>query len=818
MAPICRFRCSNRKIDPFHLRGILHTRRSETILLVHLAPAVPPANLARMNRCLSFLGLLLCLPLMAEPLPGTKLLTMKGDLSAQMVEGISRFLDRETAASIQSRKQFWKRDFSSRAAYAWSIQPNRDRLKKFIGVVDERLPVPALEYVATTSSSGIAGESEHFRVYAVRWPVINGVYAEGLLVQPKQTIRARVVAIPDAGQTPEQLMGLAPGIPLKNQYARWLAQVGVQVVIPTLIDRTDEFSGSERLQRWTNQPHREWIYRQAFEMGRHVIGYEVQSILAAIDWFEHQHGPVGVIGYNEGGLLALYTAAIDTRIDSASVSGYFQSRQQLWSEPIYHNVFSLLHEFGDAEFATLVSPCQLILEYSSVPEIVGPPETRKGRRKTAAPGVWKTPSFKNVNDEWIRAITLMASAPNDFPKPILVSNQQNKPAGPGSPAALIAFLSALGIDENPFALHPSKLTDIRKAVDPLQRQQRQVRQLEAHVQNLLLHAADRRNDRFWKKLKPSTGENWFKNTEPFYEEFKHEVVGWFDNKRLPLNPRSRQFKETDKWIGHEVVLDVWQDVYAWGYLLVPKGIKLGERRPVVVCQHGLEGLPDDVINEDQQSRAWRAYKAFAVKLVERGFVVFAPHNPYRGKDSFRELQRKLNPLKKTLFSVIVPQHSAIIDWLESQPFVDPDRIGFYGLSYGGKSAMRIPALETRYALSICSADFNEWVWKNASVNWRSTYMFTGEYEIYEWDLGHTYNYAEMAALICPRPFMVERGHKDGVGIDEWVAFEYARVRRMYDYLGLGDLTEIEWFNGPHTINEQGTYRFLHKHLNWPEPK
>ena len=25
--------------------------------------------------------------------------------------------------------------------------------------------------------------------------------------------------------------------------------------------------------------------------------------------------------------------------------------------------------------------------------------------------------------------------------------------------------------------------------------------------------------------------------------------------------------------------------------------------------------------------------------------------------------------------------------------------------------------------------------------------------------------------IAPRPFMVERGHDDGVGLDEWVAFE-----------------------------------------------
>jgi hypothetical protein len=70
--------------------------------------------------------------------------------------------------------------------------------------------------------------------------------------------------------------------------------------------------------------------------------------------------------------------------------------------------------------------------------------------------------------------------------------------------------------------------------------------------------------------------------------------------------------------------------------------------------------------------------------------------------------------------------------------------------------------------------------------------------------------------MTPRPFMVERGHDDGVAPDEWVAWEYAKVRRHYDKLGLGDKTEIEFFNGPHKINGVATYDFLHKHLNWPK--
>jgi hypothetical protein len=130
--------------------------------------------------------------------------------------------------------------------------------------------------------------------------------------------------------------------------------------------------------------------------------------------------------------------------------------------------------------------------------------------------------------------------------------------------------------------------------------------------------------------------------------------------------------------------------------------------------------------------------------------------------------------------------------------------------------MRIPPLVPDYCLSICSADFNDWVRKCASNRSPYSYVWTGEYEIFEWDLGSTFNYAEMAALIAPRPFMVERGQFDGVAPDEWVAAEFGKVRHLYQAkLGIGDKVEIEWFAGPHTINGKGTFEFLHKHLQWP---
>jgi hypothetical protein len=261
-------------------------------------------------------------------------------------------------------------------------------------------------------------------------------------------------------------------------------------------------------------------------------------------------------------------------------------------------------------------------------------------------------------------------------------------------------------------------------------------------------------------------------------------------------------------------MDVFPDVIAYGLLTLPNDIRAGEKRPVVVCQHGLEGRPQDTIGDS----GYGYYKAFNTVLAERGFITFSPQNLYIFGDRFRTLQRKANPIKKTLFSIIVPQHQQIVDWLKTLPQVDGSRIAFYGLSYGGKTAMRVPPLVSGYCLSICSADFNEWVDKNASTRNPRTYANSGEYEIFEFDLGSTFNYAEMAALIAPRPFMVERGHNDGVSSDETVGWEYAKIRDLYEAkLKIGDRTEIEWFDGPHTIHGIGTYDFLHRHLNWPKP-
>jgi dienelactone hydrolase len=751
-------------------------------------------------------------------LPGTAPLTQTGDLAAQMVEGIHKYLLRATEESAQERARRWNLNLSSSTKREAPMARHRERLRKIIGAVDTRVSAPSLDILAANAASPEAGRGAGFRAYRARWSVCDpaaedysALEGEGLLLEPDGPAVARVVAVPDADWSPERLAGLAPGVPEAGQFARRLAENGCQVLIPVLIDRSDEWSGIPGI-KMTNQPHREWIYRMAFEVGRHVIGLEVQKILAAIDWFTKENVarslPLGVMGYGEGGLLALYSSALDPRIDATVVSGYFQPRQQLWTEPIYRDVWAFLEEFGDAELAGMIAPRALIVEACATPQVDGPPPARDGRAETACPnGTLRTPALEDVTQEVERARGFFSPLQAKDKLQLVVSGEGQ--GLPGSEEALGAFLRAMGRRQKlrPRGSLPHSLANY----DPGPRLHRQFDQMVSFTQGLIRVSPERRRE-FWGKLDHSSPQPWTKATQSQRDYIWEEVIGRLPQPSIPANARSRLLYETATLRGYEVMLDVWPDVFAFGILVLPKDLKPGEKRPVVVCQHGLEGRPDGAA--DPRSPDGYMHH-FAVSLAEEGFITYAPQNPYIGEDRFRTVQRLGHPLKLALFSFIIGQHARTLEWLAQLPFVDPERIGFYGISYGGKTAVRVPPFVGRYAVSICTADFNEWVWKTTSVDSAYSYMLLPEYDMYEFDFANVVNYAELAELIAPRPFMVERGHRDGVAPDEWVAYEYATVRRFYAEMGIPQNTAIEWWNGPHAIHGVGTFEFLRRHLRWP---
>ncbi|HVL11159.1 MAG TPA: hypothetical protein VM529_01250, partial [Gemmata sp.] len=572
----------------------------------------------------------------AEPLPNTKPLTEDGDLAAKMVAGIHKYLDRELAASPAKRDALWKADLASKEALAKSLPAKRERLRKMLGVVDERVK-PNLEYVAGPGKPSLIAEIDGCKIHAVRWAVLPGVDAEGLLIEPKDRPKANAIAVPHADQLPEDLAGLTKG----DDFGLRLARNGCRVLIPTLIDRKDDLSANAKLKRQTNLPHREFLWRMAYEMGRTPTGYEVQKVLAAADWFKSQDDKLklGVIGYGDGGMIALYAGALDERLDSVQPTGYFNQREKLFEEPIDRNVWGLLSEFGDAELGAMIHPRGFTVDLAhTAPEWSGP-VTGKPGRGGAAPGQLN----KILKYDWLE---------NHRYRGFFEKNPERLAVlRPLTPRVVIgSFLQPLGVNEaDDFAVERPSTTQLP---DPAIRHKRQFDQLVAYTQKLW-RDSDAARKEFWMKANYQSLEAYEKSTEWYRDYFHTEVIGKLPEPTLPLNPRTRQVYDEKTWTGYEVMLDVYDDVFAYGILLLPKDLKPGEKRPVVVCQHGLEGRPTDTINVEGKRVI---YNHFSRRLVELGYIVYAPQNPYIGQTNFRQIQRKAQPLKAALFSFIVRQH------------------------------------------------------------------------------------------------------------------------------------------------------------------
>ena len=735
-------------------------------------------------------------------LPGTQLLEAGGDLSIAMVEGVDRFLDAEIAAELKERRG-----------------GTRQELARILGLPRDQNPKDnSFRYAGRRW--GPVGNGRNYTVNEVSWKTFGNTEAVGLLFEPSgRAPLADIIALPDADQDPEELGAMEPYF--ENQqthpFAAEMALAGCRVLVPVMIKRMEHHA----------MPMREWLHRPAWELGRTLAGYEVLKVLAAVDCFRRDDpsrsgkstsGKLAVVGWGEGGRLALYAAALDERLDGTLVSGYFGPRSRVWDEPADRTVFGLLRGHSDAEIARLIAPRPLVIETGHFPEYgfrldqQGVPErVRKGAGKRGKPGRLLEPKGEEVRIE----AGLIGNE-------TVVLRSTDSAIQPDSWRTLLEKIG-VGVPANNLRkrdLGWAAIKPLQTAKNIARRHAEQVQAIDRHNQRVLVESEQVRGELF-KVVKLDSLENYEASIAPLREKFSREVIGEhasLQNLAEP-NAHTRSYQEGPDTISYEVVLDVQAGVQAYGILTLPKDMKLdgSEKRPVVVCQHGLEGRPQSTVGE----KDYHYYKAFATRLAERGFVTFAPQNLYLGWDLFRILQFKANAVGCTLFSVMVPQHRQITEWLAGLPFVDAERIGFYGLSYGGKSAMRIPPLVDRYCLSICSADFNEWVWKNAATDPLAlgySYANKGEYEIFEFDLGGTFNYFEMAALICPRPFMVERGHFDGVAPDKTVAYEFAKVRFLYAArLGIGNRAEIEWFVGPHTINGKKTYDFLHRHLEWPGP-
>ena len=298
-----------------------------------------------------------------------------------------------------------------------------------------------------------------------------------------------------------------------------------------------------------------------------------------------------------------------------------------------------------------------------------------------------------------------------------------------------------------------------------------------------------------------------------------DVVGFLDQKRVPLAPRIVRSVDRGSYVRRKVMLRTtpWSDLPL--YVLEPK---TPGKKPVVLALHGHGyGVKDIVGLWEDGSERWEPegyHKDFGCELAQRGFVVVAPEISCFGErvSDYEHLKKTLQPttchnagtyammLGKSIAGLRVWEGMRALDYVETLNGADATRIGAMGISGGGLHTFFSTALDLRIKACVISGYFCDWRHSVLAMNHCTCNFIPGLMTLGE--------LSDLAALVAPRPCLVENGTKDDIFPIEHVKRTVNKARRAWDVFGARDELQTDYFEGRHAIGGGKAYDFLAKHL------
>jgi len=721
------------------------------------------------------------------PLPNTRAWSFPEDIVTRQYGELRLYYEREIAAATARRTQALAR--MDAAGLRASVGARRAAFREMIGATDPFLP-PAPE-------SELLGHTGAYRVELLSWPILRtgtiaptggqAVRQHGLLLTPAGPGPfPALVVVPDATHSAADLAGLTARLPEAAQTARRLAREGFVVFTPFFTQRR-VFS-----QPWIND--RSWLNRMAYQTARHLIGAEVGQTLAALDVLctrpEVDRERLGLAGYDQGGLTALYAAALDERARVALVAGYFDERGRAFEEPEDRMLWGHLLEFGDAEIGALVAPRRLILDAGAGAARVESERVSRARREA----------------ERLQAVyaTLGQPAALDF-----WSDPYPAPGFSGAALTRLRAILSPPPASAPETAPPPRLDPDREA----RIANAQFSQWQARFRNLALETYARREEEW--RTEATTPDAYQRWVRPKVEAF-HDLIGRYPKPYGPFEAESAPLYDEPGFTGHRLQLRVYEGVHVYGILLVPKGIRAGEKRPVVFTQHGYGHRPEDALGVRTTPQNEAMYNQFGKKLAERGYVVFAPMISVQQSEERSRLARRSHLVAKLPVGLEVVKMGRVLDFLATLPFADTARAAFWGLSYGGYTSLRVGPAEPRFQVVICTANYNDDTLKTTDPTQTTSYLFYPYIDPYNWGVLNRFTHSEMAMMVAPRAFMAEHGATDGVVMEprRFPEIELLRVEELYRKLGIPEKGRMSRHAGGHVVHATDAFPFLDRHLNF----
>ncbi|MGQ9650791.1 MAG: alpha/beta hydrolase [Phycisphaerae bacterium] len=269
--------------------------------------------------------------------------------------------------------------------------------------------------------------------------------------------------------------------------------------------------------------------------------------------------------------------------------------------------------------------------------------------------------------------------------------------------------------------------------------------------------------------------------------------------RTPLNPHIFGKIEHDDYTMEKVYFESMPGVLVCGNLYRPKNPSA--KCPAVACPHG-HWAKGRITHEERGS-----IPARCITLARLGAVAFA-YDMVGYNDSAKQFTHKApiwtEPANALWgFSVLGLQtwnSIRVIDFLQSLPDVDPQRIGVTGASGGGTQTFIVSAIDDRVQVA-------------APVNMISSTMQGGCVCENAPLLRIGTNNMEIGALLAPKPLLMVSATGDWTKLTPQV--EFPMIRGVYDLFGAADRVVNVHVDAEHNYNKasrEAMYKFFGKHL------
>jgi dienelactone hydrolase len=307
----------------------------------------------------------------------------------------------------------------------------------------------------------------------------------------------------------------------------------------------------------------------------------------------------------------------------------------------------------------------------------------------------------------------------------------------------------------------------------------------------------------WKE--PVTVDSWPLHRERILKGVR-EIFGPMPAERVPLDPRLHGEEDLGAYVRRKVSIQVQAGDRMPAWLLVPKSLR--GRVPAVLCVYGTtSGAGKDTtvgLSGPKPGTPPAKNRAFAIDLVEAGFVAFAP-------DLLRDGERVApgrRPYDTTDFYAKHPEWSIhgkdawdlmrAVDWLQSLPEVDPERIGMVGHSYGGHTTIFTAAFEPRIKACWANGPVSDFV--GHGMHWAvpkggsSSQSLPALRPYLLEKRAPPIAFYEVTSLIAPRALAVGQAVGERRPMEEE---NHAAVGEVYRALGAGDAVRYLWYPGDH---------------------